>query len=67
MTEYEKGFNEAIDKVLELCSQQANEYSRIRKELSEKHRPSKSFHYQALAMIDFKLYLEQLFKETICQ
>jgi hypothetical protein len=60
-----KGFDEAINRVLKLCSEQANDYARIRKELSEKHRESLPFHYKALAIIDFKLYLEQLFQMEV--
>jgi len=61
----QKGFDMAIDRVLQLCSEQANDYARNRKELQEKHRESAPFHYKALAIIDFKLYLEQLFQMEI--
>ena len=61
----QKGFDAAIDRVMQLCSEQANDYARNRKELQAKHRESLPFHYKALAMIDFKLYLEQLLKMEI--
>lgn len=62
-TEQQQGFDMAIDRVLQLASEQASDYARNRKELQEKKRESLPFQYRALAIIDFKLYLEQLFKE----
>lgn len=61
-TEYEKGFNEAIDRVLHYAKQEAESHARICKELKSKKINSKAFHYKALALIDFKLYIEHLFK-----
>lgn len=60
--EYQKGFDAAIDRVMQLCSEQANDYARNRKELQEKKRESLPFHYKAMALVDFNRYLEQLFK-----
>ena len=57
MNDYNKGFNEAIDKVISCCSLEEGNYTRLSKETK-----LKAFYYKALAMRDFKLFLEQLFK-----
>ncbi len=62
MNEREKGFNEAIDKVLLCCSLEAGNYARLSKETK-----LKAFHYKALALLDFKLFLEQVFKMYVVE
>lgn len=62
MTEDERrGFHIAVDRIMELLSQQANDCAKLAKELKEKHGKSKPLKYKALALMDFKLYLDQTF------
>lgn len=66
MTEEEKrGFNYAVDRIIEILSEQANNHAKIATELKEKHRESRPHKYKALALLDFKIYLESLFKTNV--
>jgi hypothetical protein len=62
---YDDGFNHAIDRILYHLSDVANSHARICQELKSEHSEYKQFHYKALALIDFKLLIQQLFKQVI--
>lgn len=59
---FEDGFDQAIERVFYYLKEDAESHARICQELKSKHLESKPFHYKALALIDFKLHLESLFK-----
>ena len=60
----QRGYDKAIDRVLQLCTQQAETYARTRKELQDRKRESLPFHYRALAIIDFRLLIEDMANRT---
>lgn len=62
--EYKKGFDEAIDRVIVELRRQASDYARLE---TEDNCTCKKWHYRVLALIDFKLYLEQLFKMYVVE
>lgn len=62
---YEDGFNHAIDRIIHHLGENAEYYARISKELQNKHCAYKDYHYKALALMDFKLLTEQLFKNFV--
>jgi len=62
MSEYDIGFNDAINKVIEYADEQAKSHARLSKELTIR---SNEFHYRSLALIDFTLYLEDIFKTHV--
>ncbi len=64
-SEEQKGFDAAIDRVIQLCEKQASDYAKNREHLQIKHRESMPYHYKAMAMKDFKQYLEELFQMTV--
>lgn len=65
MTEFERGEQAMLEKILNYCSQEAESQAKNAKELKAKHRESKPSHYKALALIDFKIYLEERFKQEL--
>jgi hypothetical protein len=58
-----KGFDDAINKILSLATAEACIYSQLQKEAPLKLK--KAFQYKSIAMIDFKLLIEQLFKMEV--
>ena len=64
MTEREQGFNEAIDRVLFHLMEQARSYAKLYKESTDR-KMKIGFHYKALAMVDFKLLMEDLFQTQV--
>lgn len=62
-SEYHKGFNDAIDKVLFYCREQAENYARLYVEAPSDLK--KPFTHKALAIVDFKLLIQDLFKTEV--
>ena len=62
MNEYNKGFQDAIDKVILLLREEAEKYATLKK---ESPCTCKKFHDKALAVIDCRLLIYQLFKEHV--
>jgi hypothetical protein len=61
--ERKKGFDEAINKVLDYAREEADRYATLYNEAPPNLK--KQFHYKAIAMIDFKLLIERLFKMEV--
>ena len=60
--EKRKIFDEVIEIVIYELSKQANEYARLER---EDDCTCKKWHYRALALIDFKLYIEELYRSYV--
>lgn len=56
------GFDEAIKMIGDELSKQANEYARLER---EDDCICKKWHYRALALIDFKLYIDQFYRSYV--
>lgn len=54
-----------LEKILNYCAEEAKLQAENAKLLKAKHRESRPSHYKALALTDFRLYLEELFKEDL--
>jgi hypothetical protein len=63
MNDYDKGYQDAVNRILELLSYQAHSHAELHSQRLDKR--NNTFHYRALALIDFKLYIEQLFKTHV--
>jgi hypothetical protein len=61
--EYKRGFNKAIDRILWHCEAQAEDYARRWKEAPKELKIP--FQYKALAILDFKLFIKDLFKTEV--
>ncbi len=64
MSEYKKGFDDAIERVLFYCNKQAQDYAKLDR---ESHCTCKRWSDKALAIVDFRLYLEQLYQQHVLE
>jgi len=61
--DYKRGFDKAIDRVLWHCRALADDYARLHKEATQDLK--EPFRHKALAILDFKLFIEDLFKTEV--
>jgi hypothetical protein len=61
--EYNKGFNDAINKIIFYCREQAENYARLYTEAPKDLKSS--FSHKAIAIVDFRILIEDLFQTEV--
>lgn len=61
MNYYNKGYNQAINDIINFANEQISHYEK----LDEKSKRSKKFSHRADVLLDFRIYVESLFKTEV--